>query len=149
MSRILFLLIAVSCFAQTTIPVQQVRGFASASGQVFVTLPNGSVNPALLDSAFTIDTSGPRPVLRVSLPAGVRVARVKVVVVGADAPQTYQLAAPGITAVNAMVFRNGILLSEGDDYAFSSGAAAATVAFNGNWVTGVQSGDIIQIVAIL
>lgn len=144
----LILIAAIACWSQTSIPVQQVRGITSASGQVFVTLPNGSVNQALLDAAFTIDVSGPRPVLRVSLPAGVRVARVKVVA-GVDAPQSYQLAAPGVTAVNALVFRNGLLQSEGDDYAFTAGVAAGTVTFNSSSATTVQSGDIIQIVAIL
>jgi len=139
---------ALAGWAQTSIPVQQVRGITSASGQVFVTLPNGAVSQALLDAAFTIDASGARPVLRISLPAGVRVARVKVVA-GAAAPQSYQLAAPGVTAVNTLVYRNGLLQSEDDDYSFIAGAAAGTVTFNSNSATIVQTGDIIQLVAIL
>ncbi len=39
--------------------------------------------------------------------------------------------------------------SEGDDYAFTASTAAGTVTFNSSSATSVQSGDIIQLVAIL
>lgn len=136
--------LAVAAFSQTSLPVQQFRGSSSVSGQIFVVLPSGAVSQAMLDTAFTLDTSGPYPVLRVALPPAIRVARVKVVA-GAVPTQVYQLSGAGITAVNLMVFRNGVLQSEGDDYAFSANAGA-TVSFTG---AVVRPGDIVQLVAII
>ena len=139
---------ALAGWAQTFLPVQQVGGGTSASALVFVTLPNGSVSHALLDPSFIIDTSGPRPVLRIAPPPGVRVVRVKVVA-GVNAPQSFHLTAPGVTAVNTLVYRNGLPRSEDDDYSFIAGASAGTVTFNSNSATTVQTGDIIPLVAIL
>lgn len=130
--------------AQTSLPVQQIRGAGSVSGQVFVVLPSGSVSQAMLDTAFTLDTTGPYPVLRVSIPPAVRIARLKVVV-GVNPSQNYQLAGQGITAVNLLVFRNGVLQSEGDDYTFSENGGAMV----GFIASAIKAGDIVQLVAIL
>jgi len=145
---VLFICTAIQVWAQTSIPAHQIRGSTSASGQVFVSLPSGAVTQALLAADFAIDTSGPRPVLRIAVPSGARVVRVKVVA-GETPPQSFQIAASGVNATNVLVYRNGLLQSEGDDYAFTTGATAGTVAFNTTSVTAVQSGDIIQLVAIL
>jgi len=163
MKHLLLFLLAITLSAQTSLPVQQFRGSSSASGQIFVVLPSGAVSQAMLDSAFTLDTTGPYPVLRVALPPAVRVARVKVVA-GAVPAQNYQITGTGITAVNLLVFRNGVLQSDGDDYTFSSNGGAtagltgpvilsptiaistATVSFTG---AVIQPGDIVQLVAII
>ena len=163
MKHLLLFFLAITLSAQTSLPVQQIRGVGSASGQIFVVLPSGAVSQAMLDTAFTLDTSGPYPVLRVALQTAVRVARVKVVA-GAVPAQAYQLSGPGITAVNLMVFRNGVLQSDGDDYTFSANGGAtggltgpvilspaiaistATVSFT---VAVIQPGDIVQLVAII
>ena len=144
MKTLVLAAVGLSLIAQTSLPIQQIRGAGSVSGQIFVVLPSGAVSQAMLDSAFTLDTTGPYPVLRVALPPAVRVARIKSTA-GAVPAQVYQITGNGITSVNLLVFRNGVLQSDGDDYTFSSNGGA-TVGFN---AAAIQPGDIVQLVAII
>jgi hypothetical protein len=145
---VLIIATALTAIAQTHLLVQQLRGGTSANGQVVVALPNGTMVPALLDSAFSIDMTGPRPVLRVTLPEKTKVARLKVVA-GANPAQAYLLEQTGLTGTATMVYRNGVLQSEGDDYSFTAEPTAARIQFNPTPPTTIQTGDIVQIVALL
>lgn len=148
MRVLLLFTVALTVWCQTALPVQQVRGVTSTSGLVLLTLPDGKVREALLDGSFTIDTAGDRPILRVTVPSGARIARLKVVA-GTAPPQAYEISGTGLTVTKTMVFRNGLLQSEGDDFSFAAAASSGRVTFNTGPATTIQPGDIIQIVAIL
>jgi len=148
MPALLVLLLTMGgLLAQTSLPVRQLRGSVTASGSAIVTLPDGSVTTALLDPAFTLDTSGPQPVLRIAIAPAARVVRVKIVA-AADPLQAYAISGPGVNVSNTLVFRNGLLMAEGDDYIFSAGPGVGTVTF-GPGAAAVAIGDVIQLVAIL
>jgi hypothetical protein len=139
MRAILFAISLTSC-AQTVIPPGQVKGTPSATGQVMVATPTGSATWALLGDSISLDTSDSRPVLRVSLPAGSRLARIKAVA-SATPAQSYSIA--GVSDPSQiLVFRNGLLQADGEDYDASGG----TITFRNS---AVQSGDIVQLVALL
>jgi hypothetical protein len=139
--------VAIAALAgQTALPVQQLRGVTSASGQVLVTLPSGAVSLALLDSSFSIDTSNGRPVLRVTIPSNPRLVRVKAIAAATPA-QSFQISG-AVIADQLLVFRNGLLQSEGDDYEFSANSTEGTVTFRPGPTTAIQPGDLVQFVAL-
>jgi hypothetical protein len=140
MKKLMILALALPLAAQTLLPPGQLRGTVSATGQALVTMPTGGTAWALLGDGLSLDISGPRPVLRVSPPTGARLVRIKAVATATPA-QTYSMA--GVVDPSQMlVFRNGLLQADGEDY----DATGGTVTFRGG---AVQPGDIIQVVALL
>jgi hypothetical protein len=104
-------------------------------------MPFGMTSWALLGDAISLDVSGIKPVLRVSLPAGTRLVRLKAVATATPA-QTYSLS--GVTdSSQVLVFRNGLLQAEGEDYDASGGS------FTFRQPSEIRAGDIIQLVALL
>jgi len=138
----LFIIMALAAigYAQTAVSPGQLRGTVSATGQALVTMPTGGSAWALIGDGVVLDTSGPRPVLRVIPTSSVRLMRVKAVATATPA-QTYSVSGVSDSS-QVMVFRNGLLQASGEDY----DATGGTVTFRGS---AVQQGDIIQLIAII
>lgn len=112
---LLTLLLTVSLHAQTSVPVGQVRGVTSTNGTVFLALPNGTMVLADLGAELTIDTSGPRPVLKAVLPA------MPTEVVGEKLTATglkVTLARPLVSG-SLKLWLNGVRQAEGGDYSIA------------------------------
>lgn len=104
--------------AQTSVPVGQVRGATSTNGTVFLALPNGTMVLADIGPEFTIDVSGPRPVLRAVLPAmPSEVIGERLTASGASG-LACTLTKP-LLAGSLKVWLNGVRQAEGVDYAVS------------------------------
>jgi hypothetical protein len=140
MKLLIIMALAAIAYAQTAVSPGQLRGRPSVTGYVVVATTGGSVTLALLDSSLTLDTSGPTPILRVTVPPAARLVRLKAVATATPA-QTYALSGVADSG-QVLVFRNGVLQADGEDY----DATGGTVTFRGS---AVQQGDIIQLIAIL
>lgn len=122
-------------WAQTRVKAFNLAGETSTSGRLLVVLPDGRIAEADLDGV-ALDTSGVRPVLRSSAaPVPVR-QKIKIVLTSA----TGTLGVPGKVAD---VYRNGLLLAEGDDYALSVSGDRTTITFTAGQTP--QAGDIVQV----
>jgi hypothetical protein len=140
MKLLIIMALAAIAYAQTAVSPGQLRGTVSATGQALVTMPTGGSAWALIGDGVVLDTSGTRPVLRVIPTSSVRLMRVKAVATATPA-QTYSVSGVSDSS-QVMVFRNGVLQADGEDY----DAKGGTVTFRGS---AVQQGDIIQLIAIL
>jgi hypothetical protein len=133
----LILLLAVIANAETKPSIANIKTTVG-DPRVWVALPTGRMAEAKLDGAIVLDTSGPTPVLRVTLPP------VSVPIIPAAQKQTIVVAA-GTTQPSFQTgfyieecYWNGLLMSEAEDYSLS--ADRKTLTFLSSAPT---SGDIV------
>lgn len=114
------LLTAAAVHGQSRLQIEQLQSRAVAPGGLaMVVLPDGRLSVAALDG-MVIDTSGAVPVLRVLPQPTTPPIREKAIVTKPTAP-LLTLAIPDATVILAsvVVCRNGMELSEGEDYTVS------------------------------
>jgi len=112
---------------------------APSSYRVYIAYQNGSIMLADLGREFTLDTTGTRPVLHVSQIAPI-------------VEKTFVLRPLTITSVfsfttvdvpingSVVVYRNGLMLTQPDDYGLSADSRTITLVAGQE----AQSGDIVQ-----
>lgn len=117
----LLLILALGIFAQTATPPNQLRGVALPTGTLFIVLPSGMVAQADLGPGLELDLTGPRPVLKATLPPPVLQpveVNDEVPTPGASAALNFALAADPLPG-SLKLWRNGIRMKAGLDYTLS------------------------------
>jgi hypothetical protein len=132
------LILAAIAGAQTRVDVRSLKGPAGAKGYALVVLPDGQVAVATLDGLeIVVDANG------VTLhPIVASAIRDKAQSWKLTTEQTvFALSTPAASADGVWVYRNGLLMTEGEDYALS--ADRKTVTFLP--AQGAFIGDLIAI----
>lgn len=131
----LLLILAPSLSAQTRARPEQLAADPAPAGRVLVVLPSGAIALATLDGV-ALDTSGPTPVLRAVMPI-IRVRSLRWKPSGMEGAWTL----PERPAAGTLqLYRNGLLLTEGDDYTIDTAGTRITM------LAGLEAraGDIVR-----
>ena len=113
--------------APTKIGINQLKGTANPTGQVFVVLSSGQVVFAELGAGLVLDTSGTKPTIRVSVLSPVLPTRIigEALTEVAGAVSLKNSPAAGTVAI----WRNGIRQKEGLDYTLNGRTISTATAY--------------------